>query len=318
MTGDLYLAGTGIARGYWNRPALTAESFIPNPFDKTGRPMYRTGDRARYRYDGQLEFLGRSDDQIKLRGFRIELGEIEQALRRHPDIVDAAVAVIPMSKVSGTKQHPACGLLCHRNYPQKPASLPPDSDIVRKYRTHLATILPSYMMPSVYVDTPPFKRLPNGKLDRSQLPKPEWPDSTRVAEEPSNPLETSLASIWMDFLGHDKVGIHDNFFSLGGDSIIALQIVARVKQEGIRLTPRDMFQHPTIAGLSMVAEYQPSDDGSTKPPAVGLDSSQETNVALNPIQNWFFQLPLKHPEHWNQSLLLDVKEPLDPITFASP
>ena len=312
MTGDLYLAGTGIARGYWNRPALTAESFIPNPFDKTGRPMYRTGDRARYRYDGQLEFLGRSDDQIKLRGFRIELGEIEQALRRHPDIVDAAVAVIPMSKVSGTKQHQLVAYFVTATTPQEPASLPPDSDIVRKYRTHLATILPSYMMPSVYVDTPPFKRLPNGKLDRSQLPKPEWPDSTRVAEEPSNPLETSLASIWMDFLGHDKVGIHDNFFSLGGDSIIALQIVARAQREGIRLTPRDLFQHPTIAGLSMVAEYQPSDDGSTKPPAVGLDASQETNVALSPIQNWFFQLPLKHPEHWNQSLLLDVKEPLDP------
>ena len=268
--------------------------------------MYQTGDRARYRYDGQLEFLGRSDDQIKLRGFRIELGEIEQALRRHPDIVDAAVAVIPMSKVSGTKQHQLVAYFVTATTPQKPACRLLDSDIARKYRTYLATILPPYMMPSVYVDTPPFKRLPNGKLDRSQLPKPEWPDSTRVAEEPLQPIGNVPGVIlWMDFLGHDKVGIHDNFFSLGGDSIIALQIVARAQREGIRLTPRDMFQHPTIAGLSMVAEYQPSDDGSTKPPVVGLDASQETNVALNPIQNWFFQLPLKHPEHWNQSLLLD-------------
>ncbi len=298
MAGDLYLGGEGLARGYWNRPALTAESFIPNPFGGEGRLLYRTGDRARLRPDGNLEFLGRADSQIKLRGFRIELGEIEQALESHPDINDSAATLADKTIV---------GYLVPTNAVNEAETLSPSSSAVEAYRAHLGERLPSYMIPSVFVSLPKIPRLPNGKLNRSALPKPDQAAGTDEVTPPTTDTEKSLWSIWTELLGRPQIGVHDNFFSLGGDSIIALQAIAKAQQQGLQLSPRDFFQHPTISALAAVAESNPAATKSR----IKIDSSQELVVPLSPIQRWFFGLNLNHPEHWNQSLLLEVRESLN-------
>jgi amino acid adenylation domain-containing protein/non-ribosomal peptide synthase protein (TIGR01720 family) len=290
VTGELCIAGSGVARGYWQRPALTAERFLPDPFSaEPGARLYRSGDRARFLPDGSLEFLGRADRQIKLRGVRIELGEIEGRLAAHADVEAAAVE---LREDAGLRRIVAYVVL------KVGAQV-----TGRELTGWLAGELPEVMVPAAIVLLEAFPLTPNGKLDRSALPAPERPEQP-AQRAPETGAERTLAEIWALVLGRDGVSVHDNFFELGGDSIQSLQVVARARQRGLVLSARQLFQHQTIAELARVAEVA----GSGSAPEQGLVTGP---VPLTPIQSWFFAQPLPRPEHWNQALLLGVSEPLD-------
>jgi amino acid adenylation domain-containing protein/non-ribosomal peptide synthase protein (TIGR01720 family) len=296
VPGELYIGGDGVARGYLNRPALTAERFVPNPFGREpGARLYRSGDLARYLPDGVIEFLGRIDHQVKIRGFRIELGEIEALLSRHPAVQE--VVVTAREDVPGQKR------LVAYVVPQQDEALTLD-----EIRHYLQPQLPDYMLPSALVLLELLPLTANGKVDRPALPVP---DTTRLLAETYTPPQTGveqvLAGIWAALLGVDRVGIHDDFFELGGDSIISLQIVARAGQAGIRLTPRQVFQHRTIAELALVA-------GNT-PIVVAEQDTVTGPVALTPVQHWFFEQNLSEPHHWNQTILLETQQPLRPAVL---
>ncbi|MDR4495603.1 MAG: amino acid adenylation domain-containing protein [Nitrospirales bacterium] len=239
--GELYLGGQGLARGYVNRPDLTAERFMPNPFSTyPGARLYRTGDLARYRADGHLEFLGRMDRQVKLRGYRIELGEIEAVLAEHP-AVQAAVAVV-REDTPGEKQ--LVGYVVSR---QEAAPT------VRDLREFLQARLPGYMVPGMFVVLEALPLTPNGKVDRRALPHP---DGSRASLNtnyvaPRTSLERQSAAIWQEVLGLAQVGIHDNFFELGGHSLMAAKIISRMQSTYTANIPlRTIFDSPTIAGLA--------------------------------------------------------------------
>ncbi|HYN23256.1 MAG TPA: amino acid adenylation domain-containing protein, partial [Thermoanaerobaculia bacterium] len=244
--GELYIGGSGLARGYLGRPDLTAERFVADPF--SGRPgarLYRTGDLVRRRpRDGALEFLGRTDHQVKIRGFRIELGEIEAVLSNHPSVRECAVVV--REDVPGTKR-----LVAHLGLQAGAAA---DAEALR---SALRAKLPEYMVPNVFAVMPSLPLTPNGKIDRRALlsaPAPESSGSGTVMVPPRDPAEEVLASVWAEVLRLDRVGIHDNFFALGGDSILVIQTATRSRQRGVRFTPRQLFQNQTVAQLAAVAD----------------------------------------------------------------
>jgi amino acid adenylation domain-containing protein len=242
VPGELYVTGTGLARGYLNRAGLTAQLFLPNPYGQPGSRMYRTGDLARWRADGQLEFLGRTDEQVKIRGYRIEPGEIETTLRRHPDINQAVV--IAREDQPGLKR--LIGYIVPAN-----GRVPSAGDL----RALLASALPAYMVPSAFVVLDNLPLTPNGKLDRDALPEPTSADPTTPYIPPRTDTERTLTRIWADVLGIDHVGIKDNFFELGGDSIRSLLITSRVKAAfGIALTPRDVLTAPDVSTLAELVE----------------------------------------------------------------
>lgn len=241
VLGELHIGGSSLARGYLNRPELTAQKFIRHPFDAQAR-LYKTGDRARYLPDGNIEFIGRIDNQVKIRGFRIELGEIEAALGQYPEIAQAVVVAHLFAP--GEKRLVAY-LVSH----QKPA---PSSSQLRSF---LSAKLPDYMVPWAFVTLKSLPLTPNGKIDRRSLPDP---DTARAKlegtfTEPRTPAEETIAQIWSQMLGIEKVGIYDNFFELGGDSISSIRIVAKINQSGFRVTPRQLFECPTVADLAAVA-----------------------------------------------------------------
>jgi amino acid adenylation domain-containing protein len=253
VAGELYLGGGGLARGYLDRPELTAERFVPNPFStEPGARMYRTGDLARYRADGMIEYLGRIDHQVKVRGFRVELGEIEAALGRHAAVRDSVV--VAREDVPGQKRLVAYLVPEQR---QTPTS--------NELRQHLAERLPEYMVPSLFVMLDALPLTPNGKVDRKALPVPDVETSSaeRNFVAPRTPHEKVLADVWSKVLHLDEVGIHDNIFELGGDSLLIFQISTRANQAGLRLTPRQIFQHRTIAELSKVVVVCEDDDDAT-------------------------------------------------------
>ncbi|MFC4344052.1 amino acid adenylation domain-containing protein, partial [Cupriavidus numazuensis] len=231
VPGELYLGGVGLARGYLHRPDLAAERFVADPFDAEGGRLYRTGDLVRWRADGQLEYLGRIDHQVKIRGFRIELGEIETQLLAQPEVREAVVVA---------KDGRLVGYVAGEI---EPGAL----------RERLAQALPDYMVPGaiLVLDTLPLN--PNGKVDRKALPEPGELVSAGY-EAPEGEVEAALAGIWAEVLKLPRVGRHDNFFELGGDSILSLQIIARARRAGRVLTPRQLFEHPTVARLALVAE----------------------------------------------------------------
>jgi amino acid adenylation domain-containing protein len=243
VSGELYIGGAGLARDYLNRPDLTALAFIPNPFtNQPGTRLYKTGDLARYLPDGNIEFLGRSDQQVKIRGFRIEVGEIEAVLSQHPAVLQTVV--IAREHVSGDRRLVAYLV-------PKQESAPTIIDL----RSFLKEQLPEYMMPSAFVLLDTLPLTPNGKVDCRALPAP---DTSQTSLEigfvpPRTPFEQSLAAIWAEVLGLKQVGIHNNFFELGGDSILSIQVIARANQAGLELTPKQLFQHQTIAELAAVA-----------------------------------------------------------------
>ncbi len=300
VTGELYIGGAGLARGYVNRPDLTAERFIPNPFaDKTdagvpaGARLYRTGDLARYRPDGNIEFLGRTDRQVKVRGFRIELEEIESLLRQHPAVRDAVVVVRETDGAPSRKQLVAYVIL------DDTPTLPK-----QELRDYLRGELPDYMVPTAFVRLDSFPLTSNGKLDPKSLPTPACDTDGEDADDdvPATPAEKALAKIWQDVLGLESVRCHDNFFELGGDSILSIQIAARAGQAGLHVTPRQVFQYQTISELAAVADSR-SFVKAEHGPVTG-------SLPLTPIQHWFFERGLLDPHHWNQAVLLEARQPV--------
>ncbi|WP_268800676.1 non-ribosomal peptide synthase/polyketide synthase [Pseudomonas huanghezhanensis] len=286
VPGELYIGGAGLARGYHQRPALTAERFVASPFGN-GERLYRTGDLARWRQDGAVEYLGRLDHQIKLRGLRIEIGEIESALLDHPGISEAVVVARQL----------ATGM-------QLVGYLVADAVDDEQLRNQLKQRLPDYMVPAHLVTLERFPLSANGKLDRKALPEPQL--AQRAFEAPHAGVETQLAALWQDLLGVAQVGRQDNFFELGGDSILSLQIISRARKLGIVLNPRQMFERQTIAELAQVAEVINPDQSRA---VARIETNRD--LPLTPIQQWFFEQPMRRRAHWNQSLLLSCAETLD-------
>ncbi|MGP3929255.1 amino acid adenylation domain-containing protein [Nonomuraea sp. KM88] len=264
VPGELFIGGAGLAQGYLNRPGLTAERFVPDPFGPPGSRLYRTGDLARRRPDGALEFLGRLDGQVKLRGLRIELGEIEAALRALPGVRDAAVVVredrLAAYLVPDTPENEPPGRPHDEPDDQpdghpddRPHDRPPDHAAVR---AGLKRTLPDYMVPSAYVTLDSLPLNPSGKLDRRALPAPvAGRDAGVELVAPGTPTEAALAAIWADLLGLDVVGVDDDFFDLGGHSLLATQVVARLRaQTGAGVSVMDVFKHRTVRELAALAD----------------------------------------------------------------
>ncbi|GGW45908.1 non-ribosomal peptide synthetase [Streptomyces lucensis JCM 4490] len=294
VTGELYIAGPGLARGYLGRPGLTARRFTADPFGAPGERMYRTGDLVRWTADGRLLFAGRADEQVKLRGYRIEPGEIESALRRSPLVRDAAVVV----RSGDTPGAPA--RLVAYVVPAEPSAGPPTGEL----RLHLAGQLPPHMVPSVFVTLDRLPLTPNGKTDRRALPAPgpaQAADGPRTA--PRTETERRVARIWADVLGVDEVGADDNFFALGGDSILSMQVVSRLRRDGLHVATRDLFTHQTVAELAGVVRAAPQ--RTERGPETG-------EVPLTPIQEWFLTTPRAAHHHFNQSALLELDGTPDP------
>ncbi|MBW4649606.1 MAG: AMP-binding protein [Kastovskya adunca ATA6-11-RM4] len=292
VPGELHIGGAGLARGYLHRPELTAEKFINNPFI-SGR-VYKTGDLARYLPDGTLEFLGRIDRQVKIHGFRIELGEIEAALLKHPGVSETAVIV--QEDEPDNKRLVAYVVPKHK-------SAPTSSEL----RSFLLEWLPEYMVPSFFVQLKALPLTPNGKVNRQMLPAPDAsrPELKEAYVPPRTPTEEKLANLWAEVLKVERVGIHDNFFELGGDSIISIQIVARAHQVCIEIAPKQLFENQTIAELAAVANLSQG---------VMAEQGRVTgSVPLTPIQHWFFEQNQPDSHHWNQAVLLQVKQALDPM-----
>ncbi|MGF1480498.1 MAG: amino acid adenylation domain-containing protein [Cyanophyceae cyanobacterium] len=287
--GEIYIGGAGVGRGYWQRPGLTAEVFLPDPFsEEAGARFYQTGDRARFRLDGTLEFLGRSDSQVKIRGHRVELGEIEATLQQHPHLQTAVVLCRSEGQL-------AAYALTHRSPP------PSVSDI----RQFLQERLPEAAIPPAIAILDTLPLLPNGKIDRQALLKRELvPPSSRQFVAPRSSVEVAIAQLWSQVLGVERVGLHDSFFELGGDSILCIQVVARATQAGLRFTPKQLFEHPTIAELAPLVDTTQT-PSAAQTPVVG-------SVPLTPIQQWFFEQAGEDAHHWNQSVLLQSQHPLDP------
>jgi hypothetical protein len=254
VVGEVCLAGRGVARGYQDRPRLTARSFRPDPWsDEPGARMYRTGDLGRWREGGGLELIGRNDHQVKIRGFRIECGEIEAVLRAHRDIRQAAV-------VTATRAG-ELALVAYIVPRRGSAAAQPGADLLEELRPHLHATLPDYMIPALVVALPTLPLTPNAKVDRAALPVPQWgaPASAVDRVEPRNPVETTLAQIWSDLLATEApVGVHDNLFALGGHSLTATRFVARVADTyGVSLPVHHVFAGPTIAELAEVVSADP-------------------------------------------------------------
>ncbi|TMC21726.1 MAG: amino acid adenylation domain-containing protein [Chloroflexi bacterium] len=262
IAGELYIGGVGLARGYWQNASLTAERFVPHPFAgaiarasaQPGARLYRTGDLVRYLPTGRLEYLGRIDSQVKLRGFRIELGEVEATLQAHPAVKEAVVVL--------REEDEARKALAAYVVAQAGESLTLEQ--VRKY---LREQLPDYMVPSYVVFLEALPLTLNGKVDRKALPPPVLVRHESTFELPRKPAEHTLVDIWQQVLGLSQVGVHDNFFALGGDSILSMQIIGRARQAGLQLTTKQLFQHQTIAQLAMVA--QPLEQQSERVKMIG-------------------------------------------------
>ena len=242
--GELLIGGAGLAHGYLGRPDLTAEKFVPDPFGSDpGARLYRTGDLVRYLEDGNLEFGGRLDHQVKVRGFRIELGEVEAALSRH-DSVRSAVVVA--REVRPGEQRLIAYVVGNESTPTP-----------GEWRTFLIQRLPEYMIPSLFVSLDELPLLPNGKVNRHALPVPDAsrPELRKAFVAPENPTQARLVEIWMNVLGIDRVGIHDDFFELGGDSILATRLVSRIRRIfGVELQLRELFWKSTVFELAAAIE----------------------------------------------------------------
>jgi amino acid adenylation domain-containing protein len=245
-TGELYIGGATVGRGYWRRPALTAERFVPDPFGaEPGARLYRTGDRARWNARGELEFAGRVDAQVKVRGFRVELGEIETRLLEHPAVREAVVLV--REDVPGEKR-----LVAYVVGDETAAA-----DVLR---AHVGGALPDYMVPAAYARLEQLPLTPNGKVDRKALPAPEGDAfASSEYEAPVGEVETALAEIWADVLGLDRVGRHDDFFELGGHSLLTVTLIARMRLQGLHADVQALFATPTLAEFAAALDTAPEE-----------------------------------------------------------
>ncbi|MEK1939608.1 MAG: amino acid adenylation domain-containing protein [Pseudomonas sp.] len=282
VAGELYIGGASVAQGYLGQAALTAERFVPDPYGPPGARVYRSGDRVRRTADGLLHFLGRTDDQVKIRGYRVEPGEVAKVLRQLPGIQDAAVLAVPVQEQLQLVAYCVGSLNA------------------QAIKEQLQAQLSDYLVPAHIVLLEQLPLTANGKLDRRALPGPQVQQSSYAA--PTNEVESTLAAIWQDVLKVAQVGVHDNFFELGGDSILSLQIIARAKRQGLKLTPRQLFEKQTIAQLAQVAK------AVTAKVVAPLPSAAES--VLLPVQQRFFELALEQPQHYNQAVLLQPRQPL--------
>ncbi|WP_285420565.1 non-ribosomal peptide synthetase [Pseudomonas sp. efr-133-TYG-5] len=295
-TGELCVGGAGLAQGYHDRPGISAERFVADPFAADGGRMYRTGDLVRQRADGLVEYLGRIDHQVKIRGFRIELGEIETRLLEHDAIREAVV--LALEAPSGKQ---LVGYLVSDVAGQDAAAQAALRDTLK---SQLKAQLPDYMVPTHLILLASMPLTANGKLDRRALPAPDPELNRQDYVAPSNELEQTLAQIWCEVLNVEQVGLNDNFFELGGDSILSIQVVSRARQQGIHFSPRDLFQHQTVQTLAAVASRS-----ETVTAEQGLVSGESR---LTPIQHWFFDSEIPQRQHWNQALLLEPTARLEP------
>ncbi len=299
LPGELWLGGSE-ARGYLGRPDLTAERFVPDPFGPVpGARLYRTGDLGRRRADGEIEFLGRRDHQIKIRGFRIEPGEVEAALAAHPGVRQCAVDA--RADAAGEKRLVAWIV----PVPGRPVS-------GAELRDFLRGRLPAPLVPTLFAPIPALPLTAFGKVDRRALPDPEEADAAggESYAPPRTDAERALARLIGEALRVERVGLHDDFFALGGDSILSLQIVSRARREGLHLRPRDFFERPTVAELAAAAS-RPSREIAAEPgPLTGP-------APLLPIQRRFFTQAFPRPDHFNQALLLEARGPLESAPLAA-
>ncbi|HEX2300340.1 MAG TPA: amino acid adenylation domain-containing protein [Pseudonocardiaceae bacterium] len=294
VPGELYLAGDQVVRGYLHRPGLTAERFVANPFGPPGSRMYRTGDVASWSeptgptgdQQGVLTYLGRADDQVKIRGYRIEPGEIETALMRHPQV--AEVAVLAKASEGGHKRLVAYLV-------PAPGAEPTPTEL----RNWIKQTLPEYMVPALFVMLDAMPLSASGKVDRRALPAPEGrPELESGYIAPRTPIEQRLAEIWAEVLGVERVGVEDNFFGLGGDSILSIQVVSRARQAGLRLTSRDVFLHQTIVELALTVGTAAAPEQPAPVPTAGP-------APLSPIQHRFFGAHGPLP-HFTMSMLVEL------------
>ncbi|TLS44251.1 amino acid adenylation domain-containing protein [Streptomyces montanus] len=309
VVGELYLAGDGVARGYLNRPGLTAGRFVAHPFGTPGERMYRTGDLARWTADGELEYAGRADDQVKIRGFRIEPGEIEAVLSRHPAVAQAAVTV----REDEPGERRLVGYVVGGTVGQTVDVDTVDTVDTDELRRYAGESLPDYMVPSAVVVLDSLPLTPNGKLDRGALPAPGPGAAVRPeGRAPGTPAERVLAGLFGELLKLPEVPLDQGFFALGGDSISSIRLVSRAAEAGVVISPRDVFEHQTVAGLAAVARGSVGapraaghvGDGVDAPRAAEHDGGVGA-VPLTPVMRWLLERggPI---DRLSQSVLLAV------------
>lgn len=287
--GELCVGGVALARGYANARGQTALSFVPDPEAvEAGSRLYRTGDLVRRRPDGGLEFRGRCDTQVKVRGYRVEPGEVEAALLESPDIREAVV--VSRSLGTGGPQLFAFVVLI------RGSGLTP-----KAIRAFLAELLPDYSVPSQVAVVESLPHTTSGKIDRLAL-VPRATVEPLPDEAPSDDVENALVKVWAEVLGVERVGIHSNFFDLGGDSITSLQVLAKARERGLHITTKDVFRFPTVKQLAEVAR--------TRPASTPSDEPTQGRAALSPAQAWFFDRIQHDRSHWNMSVLLEVRRPV--------
>ncbi|WP_234431147.1 condensation domain-containing protein, partial [Streptomyces sp. NRRL F-5053] len=291
VPGELYLGGHGLARGYEGRADLTAERFVADPF-VAGQRLYRTGDLVRRRDDGRLEFLGRGDDQVKVRGFRIEPGEIQAALERCQGVGRAAVVV--REDAPGVKRLVAYLVGAGLD--------------VEAVRVEVAGVLPEYMVPSAFVVLDALPLTANGKVDRRALPEPEAGAGVEYVA-PRTEAERALAGVWAEVLGVERVGVYDDFFALGGDSISSLQVVSRARRAGLALSSRDVFVGQTVAGLAAELEGERAAAEDTGP--VGGTGDAVGPLRPTPVGEWFFATHPRAPEHFSMTMSFELDPAAD-------
>ena len=291
VMGEIYIGGEGVARGYLGQADLTAERFIPNPYaTEPGSLLYRTGDLGRPRADNNLEYCGRIDQQVKIRGYRIELGEIEAVLLEHMRVSEAVVVVN-----DELAEKRLVGYVVVKDSSEFD---------VGKLKAYLSERLPDYMIPAAIVKLDQLPLTANGKVDRRALPSPDIENSgvgNYVA--PRTEVEKTIAGLWAKALGLERVGINDDFFALGGDSILSIQIANRANNLGVSFTPRQVFRHRTIAALA--AALEPARAVKTEPGVI------TGAIPLTPVQHWFFEQDLTDAHYWNQAIMLETGERLD-------
>jgi acyl-CoA synthetase (AMP-forming)/AMP-acid ligase II/acyl carrier protein len=287
VIGELYIGGAGLARGYLNRPDLTAESFIPNPFSsEPGARLYKSGDLARYLPDGNIEFVGRIDHQVKIRGCRVELGEIETVLGQHPAVRQVVVVAREEAAEQGYASNNRKSKIENPKSEKRliayVAARREFAPTVSDLRGFLRDKLPEYMVPSVFVILDALPLSSNGKIDRKALPAPDQarPDPTGAFVAPRTRTEELLAGIWTKLLHVEKVGTHDNFFDLGGHSLIATRVISRLREEfRVDLPLRSLFESPTVAGLAERIETLLW-AGHRHQPAGAADSEEREEIKL--------------------------------------
>ncbi|MFJ8221492.1 amino acid adenylation domain-containing protein [Streptomyces griseus] len=298
VPGELYIAGAGVTRGYHGRPGLTAERFVPDPYGPAGTRMYRSGDLVRWGDEGRLDYLGRTDFQVKLRGFRIELGEIEEVLGGHEDVGRAVVGVHEF--------RPGDRRLVAHVMPAEGRTV--DAAVLRE---HAAAALPAYMVPAAFVVLDELPLNANAKVDRKALPAPET-DGGEPSREPRNATEATLCAIFAEVLGLERVDVAESFFAVGGDSISSIQLVGRARQEGLRFSPRDVFEHRTPQALAAAVLAEAA--GPVAPDVSRSDAVGD--VPLTPIVHWVRERG-GAIDQFNQTMSLPVPAGTEPAAVAS-